>query len=93
VHRLLPSELSGPDLAAQLFISLNTLRAHTKSIYAKLGAPVRRLFAPSRRRRNNRSHWPTSRPGGAPRCPATGPRSRTSAARGGRSRRTNRAFG
>jgi LuxR family maltose regulon positive regulatory protein len=42
VLRLLPSELSGPDLAAQLFISLNTLRAHTKSIYAKLGVNSRR---------------------------------------------------
>ena len=42
VLRLLASELSGPELASHLFISLNTLRAHTKSIYSKLGVNSRR---------------------------------------------------
>jgi LuxR family maltose regulon positive regulatory protein len=42
VVRLLDSELSGPDIASELFISLNTLRSHTKNIFAKLGATSRR---------------------------------------------------
>lgn len=42
VLRLLNSELSGPEIAAQLFVSLNTLRTHTKHIYAKLGVNSRR---------------------------------------------------
>jgi LuxR family transcriptional regulator, maltose regulon positive regulatory protein len=41
VLRYLASELSGPEIARQLFVSLNTLRSHTKSIYAKLGATSR----------------------------------------------------
>lgn len=42
VLRLLRSDLSGPDIARELFISLNTLRTHTKNIYAKLGVNNRR---------------------------------------------------
>ena len=42
VLRLLRSELSGPDIARELMVSLNTMRTHTKSIYAKLGASSRR---------------------------------------------------
>lgn len=42
VLRLLPSELSGPELARTLAVSLNTLRTHTKSIYSKLGVNTRR---------------------------------------------------
>jgi LuxR family maltose regulon positive regulatory protein len=42
VLRLLASELSGPEMAAQLVVSLNTLRTHTKNVYAKLGASSRR---------------------------------------------------
>ena len=37
VLRLLASDLQGPAIARELFISLNTLRTHTKSIYSKLG--------------------------------------------------------
>jgi LuxR family maltose regulon positive regulatory protein len=37
VLKLLRSELSGPEIAGQLIISLNTLRTHTKNIYNKLG--------------------------------------------------------
>ena len=40
--RLLDTDLSGPDIARQLFVSLNTLRTHTKNIYAKLGVTSRR---------------------------------------------------
>jgi LuxR family transcriptional regulator, maltose regulon positive regulatory protein len=37
VLRLLGSDLKGPAIARELFISLNTLRTHTKSIFGKLG--------------------------------------------------------
>ncbi|QHK20249.1 helix-turn-helix transcriptional regulator [Pseudarthrobacter psychrotolerans] len=42
VLRLLDSELSGPEIARQLFISHNTLRTHTKHIFTKLGVTSRR---------------------------------------------------
>ena len=42
VLRLLRSELSGPEIARELTVSLNTLRTHTKNIYAKLGVSTRR---------------------------------------------------
>ena len=38
VLRLLDSDLTGPDIARQLYVSLNTLRTHTKSIFTKLDA-------------------------------------------------------
>jgi LuxR family maltose regulon positive regulatory protein len=41
VLRLLGSELDGPDIARELVVSLNTVRTHTKSIYAKLGVNSR----------------------------------------------------
>ena len=37
VLRLLRTYLSGPDIARELMVSLNTLRTHTKNIYDKLG--------------------------------------------------------
>jgi LuxR family maltose regulon positive regulatory protein len=37
VLRLLGTDLDGPDIARRLFVSLNTVRTHTKNIYAKLG--------------------------------------------------------
>jgi LuxR family transcriptional regulator, maltose regulon positive regulatory protein len=42
VLRLLGSDLDGPDIARELTVSLNTLRTHTKNIYAKLGVNSRR---------------------------------------------------
>jgi LuxR family maltose regulon positive regulatory protein len=42
VLRLLRSELSGPEIARELHVSMNTLRTHTKNIYTKLGAASRR---------------------------------------------------
>ncbi|MCE3201126.1 LuxR C-terminal-related transcriptional regulator [Paenibacillus sonchi] len=42
VLRLLKSELSGPEMARELRVSLNTLRTHTKSIYDKLEVNNRR---------------------------------------------------
>ena len=38
---LLASELTGPEIARHLFISLNTLRTHTKRIFTKLDATNR----------------------------------------------------
>jgi LuxR family maltose regulon positive regulatory protein len=42
VLRLLRSDLSGPDIARELMVSVNTLRTHTQNIYSKLGASTRR---------------------------------------------------
>ena len=42
VLRLLATDLDGPDIARQLIVSVNTMRTHTKSIYAKLGVNSRR---------------------------------------------------
>lgn len=42
VLRLLGGELSGPDIARELIVSLNTVRTHTKNIYDKLGVNSRR---------------------------------------------------
>jgi LuxR family maltose regulon positive regulatory protein len=42
VLRLLRSELTGPEIAAELVVSLNTVRTHTKSIFMKLGVTSRR---------------------------------------------------
>ena len=42
VIRLLGTDLDGPDIARQLVVSLNTVRTHTKNIYAKLGVNNRR---------------------------------------------------
>jgi LuxR family maltose regulon positive regulatory protein len=42
VLRLLASELSGPDIASNLYVSVNTLRTHTKHIFGKLDVNTRR---------------------------------------------------
>lgn len=42
VLRLLGTDLSGPDIARELMVSLNTLRTHTKNIYDKLEVNNRR---------------------------------------------------
>lgn len=42
VLRLLRTDLSGPDIARELTVSLNTMRTHTKNIYTKLGVSNRR---------------------------------------------------
>jgi LuxR family maltose regulon positive regulatory protein len=41
VLRLLQSDLTGPEIARHLYISLNTLRTHTKRIFSKLGVTSR----------------------------------------------------
>jgi LuxR family transcriptional regulator, maltose regulon positive regulatory protein len=40
--RLLRSDLARPGMAREIVVSLNTLRTHTKNIYAKLGVSSRR---------------------------------------------------
>jgi LuxR family transcriptional regulator, maltose regulon positive regulatory protein len=42
VLKLLRSDLSGPEIAQQLIVSLNTFRTHTKNIFNKLGVNNRR---------------------------------------------------
>lgn len=42
VLRLLATELTGPEIAQRLYVSLNTLRTHTRHIFAKLDVNTRR---------------------------------------------------
>ena len=42
VLKSLRTDLSGPEIADLLFVSLNTLRTHTKNIYSKLAVNNRR---------------------------------------------------
>jgi LuxR family maltose regulon positive regulatory protein len=42
VLKLLRSDLSGPEIAQQLSVSINTFRTHTKNIFIKLGINDRR---------------------------------------------------
>jgi LuxR family maltose regulon positive regulatory protein len=42
VLKLLRTDLSGPEIARELVVSLSTLRTHTQNIYAKLGVNNRR---------------------------------------------------
>lgn len=42
VLRLLRTELTGPEIARRLIVSLSTIRTHTQSIYSKLGVNNRR---------------------------------------------------
>ncbi|MBZ2195495.1 LuxR C-terminal-related transcriptional regulator [Occultella gossypii] len=42
VLRLLATDLAGPEIAQRLFVSVNTLRTHTKHIFTKLDVNTRR---------------------------------------------------
>ena len=42
VLKLLRSELSGPEIAEHLCVSINTFHTHTKKIFIKLGVNNRR---------------------------------------------------
>jgi LuxR family transcriptional regulator, maltose regulon positive regulatory protein len=41
VLRYLPTNLRAPEIAAELFVSLNTIRTHMRNVYAKLGVHSR----------------------------------------------------
>jgi LuxR family maltose regulon positive regulatory protein len=41
VLRYLPTNLRGPEIAAELFVSPNTIRMHLRNLYAKLGVHSR----------------------------------------------------
>jgi LuxR family maltose regulon positive regulatory protein len=41
ILRYLPTNLSRPEIAAELSVSVNTVSTHIRSIYAKLGADDR----------------------------------------------------
>jgi LuxR family maltose regulon positive regulatory protein len=41
VLRLLATDLTGPEIARHLVVSLNTVRTHTKNAYLKLGVNTR----------------------------------------------------
>ncbi len=41
VLRYLPTNLPGPEIAAELFVSLSTIRTHLRNVYAKLGVHSR----------------------------------------------------
>jgi len=41
VLRYLPTNLTGPEVARELYVSLNTVKTHTRSLYAKLGTHTR----------------------------------------------------
>ena len=48
VLRLLATTLSGPDIARQLFMSVNTFRTHTRHIFTKLDVNTRAASASER---------------------------------------------
>lgn len=60
VRRYLPTNLSNEEIASELYVSVNTVKAHIKHLYAKLAthhrgeaverARARGLLAPSSRR-------------------------------------------
>ena len=58
VLRLLATELSGPEIARQLFVSVNTLRTHTKHIFTKLDVNTRRAAVRRAARRSACSDVP-----------------------------------
>jgi DNA-binding CsgD family transcriptional regulator len=43
VLRYLPTMLTAGEIAAELYVSVNTIKAHTRSIYRKLGASRRQV--------------------------------------------------
>ncbi|TCO13147.1 LuxR family maltose regulon positive regulatory protein [Kribbella steppae] len=56
VMRLLASDLDGPSIARELVVSLNTIRTHTRNIYAKFGVNNRRAAVRRAHQLNLLSH-------------------------------------
>jgi LuxR family transcriptional regulator, maltose regulon positive regulatory protein len=50
ILRLLPTNLSKREIAEELYLSVNTIKAHTRHLYAKLDAHSRREAVPARPR-------------------------------------------
>jgi LuxR family maltose regulon positive regulatory protein len=51
VLRYLPSEMSQRDIAAELYVSLNTVKTHSRAIYRKLGVGDRKAAVQAARDR------------------------------------------
>ena len=52
VLRLLPGYLTNPEIADELFLSVNTVKTHLKSVYRKLGVTSRRAALAQARHTN-----------------------------------------
>jgi LuxR family maltose regulon positive regulatory protein len=52
VLRLLPSTLTPREIAAELYLSLNTIKTHSRSLYRKLGVNSRHEAIEAARRMN-----------------------------------------
>jgi len=52
VLRLLASQLSQPEIASALYVSINTLKSHVRAIYQKLGVGARHSAIEEARLRN-----------------------------------------
>ncbi len=63
VLRLLGSDLTGPQIAAELYVSLNTLRTHTKRIFTKLDVKTRAAAVRTAREHGLLSNEPGGRVG------------------------------
>ena len=52
VLRLLPTSLTTQEIAAELYVSLNTVKSHTRALYRKLGVNNRHAAIEQARQRN-----------------------------------------
>jgi LuxR family maltose regulon positive regulatory protein len=52
VLRLLPTSLTSREIAAELYLSLNTVKTHSRTLYRKLGVRTRHAAIEEARRRN-----------------------------------------
>jgi LuxR family transcriptional regulator, maltose regulon positive regulatory protein len=52
VLRLLPTSLTSREIAAELYVSLNTVKSHTRTLYRKLAVRNRHAAIEQSRQRN-----------------------------------------
>jgi ATP/maltotriose-dependent transcriptional regulator MalT len=71
VLRLLPTLLSYPEIAGELFVSVNTVKTHVKTIYRKLDATSRRDAVTRARELRSSSLRPQLASTSEPPCSAT----------------------